>query len=114
MHQSVEISTPSSSMRYTQLRFPEARKKWQVLMFLSRIQPLMSSFQLVPKSSAIVPGTVNVEAVAINKDHVGMAKFPLSEDEDFLTICGHLANMVDMAPRKIAEKWRLDKRHEGA
>jgi hypothetical protein len=83
-------------------------------MFLSRIQPLMSSFQLVPKSSAVVPGTVHVEAVAINKDHVGMAKFPSSEDEDFLTICGHLANMVDMAPRKIAEKCRLDKRHEGA
>ena len=56
---------------------------------------------------------VNVEAIAINKDHVGIAKFASSSDEDFQTICGHLNNMVDKAAQKIAEKWRLDKRHEG-
>jgi hypothetical protein len=70
-------------------------------------------FQLVPKSSAVVPGTVNVEAIAINKDHVGMAKFSSSEDEDFQIICGHLSHMASLAPQKIAEKWRLDKKHEG-
>jgi hypothetical protein len=113
MHRSAVISTPSSSTRCTQLGFREAPKERQVLTFLARLQPLML-FQLVPKSSAVVPGTVNVEAVAINKDHVGMAKFPSSNDEDFQTICGHLGNMVSMAPQKIAEKWRLDKRHEGA
>jgi hypothetical protein len=70
-------------------------------------------FQLVPRSSAIIPGTVNVETIAINKDHVGMTKFPSSEDEDFQTVCGHLCYMVSSAPQKIAEKWRLDKKREG-
>jgi hypothetical protein len=114
MHRSAEILTPSSAMRCTQLGFQGVPKERQVLMFLSRLQPLISSFQLVPKSSAVVPGMVNVEAVAINKNHVGIAKFPSSKDEDFQTICGHLGNMVSMAPWKIAEKWQLDKRHEGA
>ena len=108
MHRSAEIFTPNSSSRHTPLGLREACKQWQVLMFLSGIQSFMSSFQLVPKSSAIVPGTVNVESIAINKDHVGMARFPSSEDEDFQTICGHLDYMVRMAPQKIAEKWRLE------
>jgi len=69
--------------------------------------------QLVRKSSAVVPGTVNVEAIAINKDHVNMVKFLSSEDEDYKTISGHLGSMVSIAPQKIAEKWRLDKRYEG-
>jgi len=74
----------------------------------------MSSFQLVSKSSAAILGTVNAETVAINKDHIGMAKFTSSEDEDFKTICGHLGSMVSNAPQKIAENWELHKRQEGA
>jgi len=69
--------------------------------------------QLVSRSSAVVPGIVNAEAIAINKDHVGIAKFASSNDEDFQTICGHLNSMVSMAPQRITEKWSLDKRHEG-
>jgi len=54
-----------------------------------------------------------MEAIAVNKDHVGMAKFSSSEDKDFQIICGHLGHMASLAPQKIAEKWRLDKKHEG-
>jgi hypothetical protein len=42
-----------------------------------------------------------------------MTKFLSSKDEDFQTICGHIGNMVNIAPQKIAEKWRLDQRVEG-
>jgi hypothetical protein len=70
-------------------------------------------FQLVPRSSAIIPGTINVETIAIHKDHVGMTKFPSAEDEDFQTVCGHLYYMVSLAPQRVAEKWRLNKKHEG-
>jgi len=41
-----------------------------------------------------------------------MVKFLSSEDEDYKTISGHLGSMVSIAPQKIAEKWRLDKRYE--
>ena len=59
-------------------------------------------------------GDSQAETVAINKDHIGMAKFTSSEDEDFKTICGHLGSMVSNAPQKIAENCELHKRQEGA
>ena len=64
--------------------------------------------QLVPKSSAVVPG-INVEAIAINKDHVGIVKFESSNDEDFKSICGHLLDMISKAPQIVAEKHQKHK-----
>jgi hypothetical protein len=68
---------------------------------------------LVPKSSAVVPGTVNVEAIALHKDHFGMAKFASPNDEDYRTLSGHLSDMVSKAPQKVAAKWAIYKRQEG-
>jgi hypothetical protein len=57
---------------------------------------------------------VNVEAIAMNKDHISMAKFVSSEDADFQAICGHLGYMVKKAPHKIADRWKHWKRVDGA
>jgi hypothetical protein len=77
-----------------------------VLRFTSDDQCLMSPFQLVTKSSAVVPGAVNTEAIVVNKDHSGMAKYSSSGDDDFQTICWHISEMVSMAPQKIAQRWK--------
>ncbi len=61
----------------------------------------------------MVPGTVNVEAIAIHKDHIGMAKFDSSQDDDFQTICGNIMLMVNNAPKRIAEKWQQHEKHDG-
>jgi len=61
----------------------------------------------------VVPGTVNVEAIAINKDHVNMAKFESSRDGDFETICGLLDSMIIKAPQKVSENWIKYKKYEG-
>jgi len=61
----------------------------------------------------VVPGTINVEAIAISKDHVGMAKFVSSEDDDFRTVCGCLTDMASKAPQRVAHKWILYRRSEG-
>jgi hypothetical protein len=61
----------------------------------------------------VVPGTVNAEAIAINKDHIGMAKFDSPQDDDFQTICGHIRLMVGNAPKRIAERWQRNKKREG-
>lgn len=37
-------------------------------------------FQLVPRSSAVVPGAPDAEAVGLNTDHIGLAKFGRQED----------------------------------
>ena len=69
---------------------------------------------IVPRSSAVVPGTMDAEAISINKNHVNMSKFSSAEDGDFNTISNHLSIMAKAAPRKIAENWeRHRRRHDG-
>jgi hypothetical protein len=63
--------------------------------------------QLVPKSSATIP---NAEAIALNKDHIGIAKFQNHDDSDLKVICEHLHNMVLVAPQKIARQWEKNGR----
>ena len=70
--------------------------------------------QIVTRASAVVPGTVDAELISINKNHVGMSKFPSAEDEDFKTISKHLSIMAKAAPRKIAKNWKRHKRHDCA
>jgi len=67
----------------------------------------------VPKYSAVVPGTVNVEVIAIHKDHIGMAKFHSLQDDDFQTIYGNINLIVNDAPEKIAERWQRHEKHNG-
>ena len=66
--------------------------------------------QIVTRASAVVPGTVDAEAISINKDHVGMSKFSSAEDEDFKTISKHLSIMAKAAPLKIAKNWEHHRR----
>jgi hypothetical protein len=47
----------------------------------------LTKIQIVPKSSAVVPGnTRNTEAVGLNKTHIDLVKFDSAEDDDFSTV----------------------------
>jgi hypothetical protein len=69
--------------------------------------------QIVPKSSAVVPGTKDADAFAIHKDHVNMVKFASVEDGDFQTVSTVLVLLAQSAPNKIIEKWKQHQRIEG-
>ena len=69
--------------------------------------------QIVTRASAVVPGTVDAEAISINKNHVGMSKFSSAEDEDFKTISKHLSIMAKAAPHKIAKIWEHHRHLDG-
>jgi len=62
---------------------------------------------LVPKYSAVVPGTVDAEPIALHKNHESIAQFDNEGDEDFKTVAAHLFLMTRAAPSEIAERWRL-------
>jgi hypothetical protein len=99
-------------MRHIQLASSAASPNWRVSQLLILI--FANWFlQLVPKSSAIVPGMVNAEANILYKDHVGMAKFEHAGDGDLQTLSLHLSWMVQTAPPKVEERWERYKRHEG-
>ncbi|KAF2434895.1 hypothetical protein EJ08DRAFT_581701, partial [Tothia fuscella] len=61
--------------------------------------------QVVPKASAVVPGAVDAEPIAIHADHINMAKFASREDNGYRTVSGHLRLMAESAGDAIALRW---------
>jgi hypothetical protein len=59
---------------------------------------------VVPKSSAVVPGQVNAEPIAIMDDHINMVKFARQSNE-FKKVASHLKLIVDEAPKKVLTNW---------
>jgi len=59
---------------------------------------------VVPKSSAVVPGQVDAEPIAIMDHHINMVKFA-TQNSEFKTVAGHLKLMVDEAPKKVQKNW---------
>ncbi|KAF8525528.1 hypothetical protein BU17DRAFT_83773 [Hysterangium stoloniferum] len=49
---------------------------------------------LVPKWSAVVPGAVNVEPIALGSDHVNLIRFPDKDDEDYKTVMRAILFMI--------------------
>jgi hypothetical protein len=63
---------------------------------------------VVPKSSAVVPGAVDAEAIAIMADHKNMTKFASENDAGFRKISGHLMLMVEEARDKVSRNWEQE------
>lgn len=77
------------------------------LVFFSVPYFLNKLLQIVPKFSAVIPGAVNAEEIAINKNHVGMVRFHSDTDEGFKKISLILGLMVSEAAPRIENKLRL-------
>lgn len=66
--------------------------------------PLGKAMMVVPKSSAVVPGQVDAEPIAIMDHHINIVKFATRSGE-FKKVVGHLKLMVEEAPKKVQENW---------
>src|SRR5436305_12214989 len=66
------------------------------------------TLMVVPKSSAVVPGAVDVEAIAIMENHTNMVKFASEADSGFRKVAGHLMLMVEEAPAKVLRNWETE------
>ncbi len=62
---------------------------------------------VVPRSSAVVPGHVNAEPIAIMDNHINMVKFG-KQSNDFTKVASHLKLMVDKAPIKVQQNWATE------
>ena len=62
----------------------------------------------MPQASAIVPGAVDAEAIAIPANHRNMVKFASNENEGYRKISGHLRLLAEEAPVAIRQRWRED------
>jgi hypothetical protein len=60
---------------------------------------------VVPKASAVVPGHVDAEPIALMDDHINMVKFSSPNNNEFKRVAGHLMLMTKKAPAKVQENW---------
>ncbi|KAM0799509.1 hypothetical protein BDR22DRAFT_963873 [Usnea florida] len=60
---------------------------------------------IVPKWSAVVPGTPDAAEFGISQDHRQMIKFPSAEDQDFKKLSRVLVSMTQKAKVKIEKNW---------
>jgi hypothetical protein len=78
--------------------------------FETKATPLAlgSSIIVVPKASAVVPGQVDAEPIAIMNNHIDMVKFS-SQNDEFRRVAGHLKLMAEKAPEKVQGNWRTER-----
>lgn len=60
----------------------------------------------MPKASAVVPGAVDAESIAIPADHRNMVRFASHEDAGYRKVSGHLQLLAEEAPNQIRRRWR--------
>jgi hypothetical protein len=60
---------------------------------------------VVPRSSAVVPGTPDVEAIALHKDHRGLTLFLSEDDDDFRTVAGQVQLLVRDSAPAVEQRW---------
>ena len=69
---------------------------------------------IVPKWSAVVPGTPNAAEIGVSEDHRRMTKFSTAENNDFRNLAQLLAAMIDKAPIKVKDNWDHEARRKQA
>ncbi|KAK3178319.1 hypothetical protein OEA41_000452 [Lepraria neglecta] len=69
---------------------------------------------IVPKWSAVVPGTSDAAEFGISEDYRRMTKFPNAESTDFKKIARTVAAMIDKAGAKIQSNWECEAREKEA
>jgi hypothetical protein len=65
---------------------------------------------VVPKSSAVVPGAINAEPIAIMANHHEMVKYLGDDVEAFRKVSGHIQVMVEEANDKVQKNWDTEER----
>lgn len=60
---------------------------------------------MVPKSSAVVPGVLDAESIAIMANHLEMTKYRSENDIGYKKVSGHLQLIIQEANTKIQQNW---------
>lgn len=60
---------------------------------------------MVPKSSAVVPGVLDAESIAIMANHLEMTKYRSESDTGYKKVSGHLQLIIQEANTKIQQNW---------
>lgn len=78
-----------------------------------RTQPAkkwLTTCQVVPKVSAVVPGQADAEPIVIHADHISMVKFASKENADYKMVVEQLQIMALDAEEKVRSRWEAERR----
>ena len=74
-------------------------------MFFIPCRRVTDWIQVVPKTSAVVPGVRDAEQISIPADHLNMVKYASREDGGYKKVSGHLWLLAKEAPGAISQRW---------
>lgn len=63
---------------------------------------------VVPKPSAVVPGALDAEVIAIPADHVHMTKYRSEDDGGYKKVSGNLFLMARESSTKVEKNWQRE------
>ena len=64
--------------------------------------------KVVPKSSAVVPGALDAESIAILADHINMTKYSSEDDGGYKKVSGNLFLIVRESRTKVQNNWQKE------
>jgi hypothetical protein len=62
----------------------------------------------VPVASAVVPGTIDADAIPLHKHHINIVKFSSANDLAFQTVLSCINSMVQPAVLKVNSNWERE------
>jgi hypothetical protein len=71
---------------------------------------LANIWWVVPRASAVVPGAVNGEPIAIHADHTSMVRFESKSNPGYKTVSDHLRVMAATAGDAVGRQWDTEGR----
>lgn len=74
------------------------------------LYPLTDTKKVDCRVSAVVPGAVDGEPIAIHANHINMAKFESEPGAGYTTATGHLQVMAGDACDAISQQWDTEGR----
>ena len=62
----------------------------------------------MPAASAVVPGTIDADAIPLHKHHINIVKFSSANDLAFQTVLSCITSMVQVAVLKVNCNWERE------
>lgn len=61
--------------------------------------------KIVSRSSAVVPGQIDVHAFGLARDHLGLVKFSSEEDGEYQDFSNQLIKLFNKPYTRVFERW---------
>jgi len=102
------LTRDSDHLRFlSELYLPISQDFKTIFIYEEYKTPLVGgmSILIVPAASAVVPGTIDADAIPLHKHHINMVKFSSANDLAFQTVLSCITSMVQVAVLKVNHNW---------